>query len=80
MHPKRLENPTAKRPTVKNTHLDELVALAWEAGWWCVRGGNKHVKCYPPDGGRMISVASTPSDYRTYKNTKSKFRRGGLSV
>lgn len=80
MHPKRRKNPKAKRPKVKVKELDELVEAAWEAGWWCERAGNKHVKCYPPSDSRMVPVPSTPSDWRTVRNKRSQLRRSGLNV
>jgi hypothetical protein len=29
--------------------MDDLVEKCWVQGWWCVRGGKNHVKCYPPN-------------------------------
>lgn len=80
MHKKRRENPNAKRPGSKDRDVDAMVEAAWTAGWWCTRAGSGHVKCYPPDGGRMVVVASTPSDHRTVPNTRSAFRRAGLRL
>lgn len=80
MHPKRKANPTAKRPKVKDKQLDAMVAKAWAEGWWCRPTGSGHVFCYPPDGGRMVDVANTPSDRRTVPNTRSYFRRSGLEL
>lgn len=80
MHPKRLENPDAKRPKVKDKALDGMIAKAWDAGWWCRTAGSGHVMCYAPDGGRMVDVANTPSDHRTVPNTRSYFRRSGLDL
>lgn len=80
MHEKRIQNPQAKRPKCKDRQLDAMVAAAWEAGWWCRKAGSGHVFCYGPDGGRMVDVANTPSDHRTIANTRSTFRRAGLSL
>jgi hypothetical protein len=80
MHPERLRNPQAKRPKVKDRELDAMIAAAWKAGWWCRRTGSGHVFCYPPDEGRMVDVANTPSDHRTVPNTRSYFRRSGLPL
>lgn len=80
MHPKRLQNPTARRPKVKDRDMNELVASAWACGAWCERGGTNHVKVYPPDGSRMVMIPSTPSDHRTVRNKRAALRRGGLSV
>jgi len=57
-----------------------MVKAAWDAGWWCVRSGKNYVKCYPPDGSRMIVVKATPSDWRTARNTRAQFRRAGLTL
>lgn len=80
MHPKRLENPKARRPTVRDKDLDGLIAAAWEAGWWAERGGRNHVKCYAPEGGYIVPVPSTPSDVRTVRNKRAQFRRAGLEL
>ena len=79
-HRKRLDHPGATRPSVRNSDLDLMIGAAWAAGWWCERAGNNHVKCYPPDGGRMIPVPSTPSDWRTISNKRGHFRRAGLDL
>jgi hypothetical protein len=39
LHPKRKENPDARRPKVSNRDLDAIVDAAWRAGWWGVRLG-----------------------------------------
>jgi len=81
LHPKRRDDPDARRPTVKNRDLDTMLEAAWNAGWWAARKkGQSHVKCYSPDGQRMVTVASTPSDHRTIPNTRSAFRRAGLKL
>jgi transcriptional regulator with XRE-family HTH domain len=81
IHPKRLENPTAKRPEVSNHDMDTLVATAWKQGWWCERGASNYVKCYPPDGSRMIPIQSTPSNPRRARaNKTAALRRAGLEI
>jgi hypothetical protein len=80
VHPKRLENPDAKRPKVSNKELDAMVARAWEAGWWARQTKNNYAWCYPPDGGKPLKVVSTPSSSRTIPNTRSAFARRGLKV
>lgn len=80
-HPKRLENPSAKRPKVTNRDMDSLIVAAWEQGWWCVEGGRNYIKCYPPDGSRMIPIQSTPSNPRRARaNKKAALRRAGLDI
>ncbi len=61
--------------------MDSLVVAAWEAGAWCERAGNKHIKVYPADPTkRMISIPSTPSDHKTYQNKRSALRRANIPV
>ncbi len=79
-HPKRAENPAARCPSVSDRDLNGLVKAAWAAGWWCEVGKRSHAKCYSPDRKMMVMVASTPSDHRTFMNTRAKFRRAGLDV
>jgi predicted RNA binding protein YcfA (HicA-like mRNA interferase family) len=79
MHPKRKQNPKAKRPKVKGD-LDDLVAAAWSAGWWCERKGGSHVMCYAPSGGSRVLVSGTSGDHRAYYKSRSQFRRAGLDV
>ena len=80
MHPKREQNPRARRPKAPRGEYDDLVEAAWEAEWWCERSGKNYIKCYPPDGGRMVVVKATPSGSKTLANTRAQFRRRGLDV
>jgi hypothetical protein len=80
MHERRLANPNAACPRVKQKNLNAMVAAAWDAGWWCEKTSKSHVMCYPPDGGRMVLVANTPSDRRTIPNTRSALRLSGLDI
>jgi hypothetical protein len=81
MHPKRQESPNAKRPKVSNRDMDGLVAAAWDQGWWCERGGRNYVKCYPPNGSRMVPIQSTPSNPRRARaNKMAALRRAGLDI
>jgi len=61
--------------------MDELVAAAWEQGWWCQRGGQNYVKVYSPDGTWMTSIQSTPSNPRRARANKlAAMRRAGLRL
>lgn len=80
MHPKRTKNPKAKRPKLTDKDMDSLAEAAWEAGAWCERAGNLHVKVYPADGSRMIPIPATPSGHRTFQNKRSALRRAGIPV
>ncbi len=80
MHPKRSENPNAKRPKLKNRELDAMVKVAWDEGWWCRRTGSGHVQCYPPNDDKSVTVPGTPSDHHSVKNTRKFFRLRGLTL
>lgn len=81
MHPTRLANPSAKRPTVKNSDVDALIKAAWEQGWWCERSKKNHVRCFPPDKAKSaVLLESTPSDYRSVPNSRSRMRKSGLTI
>jgi hypothetical protein len=80
LHAEREANPKAKRPKLTDADMDFLVEAAWKAGAHCVRAGNKHVKVFPVNGSRMISIPATPSDHRTFQNKRSALRRGGIPV
>lgn len=79
LHPKRQQNPHAKRPTVRDKETDGLLAKAWTQGWW-VEEGRKGLKCYPPSDDAIVSVHRTPSDHRNYQNLRTTFRRSGLQL
>jgi len=80
LHRRRREQPQAQCPKVGDKALNEMITTAWAQGWWCEKTGSGHVMCYPPDRGRMVLVASTPSDHRTIPNTRSALRRSGLII
>jgi hypothetical protein len=80
MHPKRLEKPDAKCPSLPNKDMKKLVRACWDAGWWCERAGNKHIKCWPPNDKGMVPIPSTPSGSRTYQNKVSALKRHGLII
>lgn len=81
LHKDRVANPDATCPKVKDGELRAMIEVAWKQGWWCKKSPKTgHVMCYPPDGGRMVLVANTPSDHRTVPNTRSALRRSGLRI
>lgn len=80
MHPERLANKKAKRPKVKTAAIDNLIAKAWEDGWWCEKRATGHVMAYSPDGKGMVLLPSSPSDYRSVKNARSLLRKYGLKL
>jgi hypothetical protein len=73
MHPKREENPRPKRPKVKG-NLDDLIAAAWDAGWYCERTSRGHVMCYAPNGSDRVLVSGTTGDrHAAYFRTRAQF-------
>jgi hypothetical protein len=79
-HPERRKRLDAKCPRHQNKDYRRLVQAAWDAMWWCKRGGDNHIHCYPPDGSRMIPVPCTPRKQGTLNLTAAKFRKAGLDV
>lgn len=66
------------RPRARDKQTDALVRAAWDAGWR-VEQGRKHIRVYPPDPTQaIVTIAGTPSDHRTVKNTRAQLRRSGL--
>jgi hypothetical protein len=61
LHPLRIKNRDARCPRHNKKDWRPLVEKVWDAGWWIERGGSNYLKCYPPDGNRMILMESTPS-------------------
>jgi hypothetical protein len=80
MHPKRKQNPEAKRPKAKNKDNDALVQAAWDAGWWCQMSKKGYIHCKSPDGKGMVVIESTPSDHHSTRNSRARLRNLGLSV
>jgi hypothetical protein len=57
-----------------------IARRAVEAGWSVVDGGNGHIRLLNPAGEGVIVLATTPSDHRAYRNTRTVARRAGLDV
>jgi len=79
-HPLRIANPDERCPRHNKKEWRPLAAKVWAAGWWIERGGSNYLKCYPPDGGRMIPMESTPSSPYTIRMRTAQFRRAGVDV
>lgn len=80
LHPKRVANPAAKCPRHGRKDYRRLIQAAWDAGWWCERGSDGYIKCWPPDAKRMVPIPATPSGTRTIDNKRAQFKRSGLDV
>lgn len=57
----------------------ELRKAAEQQGWLITVTGKCHLKWKPPQGGPIFS-AGTPSDRRSYANTKAMLTRAGLKL
>jgi hypothetical protein len=42
---------------------------------WTFEEGRKHVKAFAPDGITWGTLSKTPSDVRSFRNARAKFRR-----
>lgn len=80
LHPKRTANPGAQRPKVKNRDIDNLIAAAWEQGWWCELTKKNHVMGYAPNGTGIVTFPGTPSDHRAVRNARSLLRQHGVNL
>ncbi|MBT0068284.1 hypothetical protein J4H69_20265 [Vibrio alginolyticus] len=58
----------------KNKDINAFIRqLIKSKQWYCVQGG-KHCSLFSP-AGKRITIPSTPSDYRAYKNFKKDIER-----
>lgn len=58
--------------------LKPLVKAAEKQGWTLGYTRRGHLKIVPPAGGAPIYASSTPSDWRSVKNTAAMLRRAGV--
>lgn len=67
-----------------NKDYAQLVKKAKKQGWTVVygkgQGAKGHPRLVPPDGGQFIVIPLTPSDHRSFLNTRAELRRAGLKV
>jgi hypothetical protein len=45
--------------------------------WRVRRASGNHTTIFPPDKGKIISVSSTPSEYRWRRNLRAQLRQAG---
>ena len=71
----------AKSRLSPNKEINDVVKLALKSGWRVERSGGSHILFFPPnvDDG-FVTMSSTPSSYRNYKNALSRLRSKGLKV
>ena len=80
MHPKRVRDPHARRPKVKDKQLDSMIKQAWGAGWWAEKRLTGHVMCYHPDLVEKVLVNNTAGDRHVVRNVRNFFRKAGLNL
>jgi len=81
MHPKRTENPEAKRPKVQDKELDGMIKTAWSKGWWARKCANGHVLCYHPTNmDEKVLVNNSVSNPHLIRTVRRSFARAGLKV
>lgn len=59
--------------------LRRAVRAALDAGW-VIRPGTRHAVLLSPDGRTTVGVPSSPSDWRSIRNTLAELRRGGVQL
>jgi hypothetical protein len=57
-----------------NKDIDKLIRVLIRQGWDFRRGG-KHGRLAPPSGQPTMTVAKTPSDYRSLQNFRRDLRK-----
>lgn len=61
--------------------IKKLALAAQEQGWRVEATKNGHVRFVPPNPrGQFVIVPKTPSDHRSYLNSRALLRRQGLKV
>ena len=61
--------------------IAQLVRALQAQGWRVERSGGGHYKAFPPDTSKpMVTIASTPSDRRAFRNTIALLRRSGADL
>ena len=83
LHPLRIENPQATRPTLQDKDMDRLVALAWEQGAWVAKTGRDGAMIFSPyEGGGIVviraAVGRRVNTNRATMNAKRDLRHAGF--
>jgi len=64
-----------------NKEVNKLVKKAVKQGWRVEKNNTKHIMFYPPDCDKgIVTVSSTPSSARNFKNGLSLLRSKGLKL
>src|SRR4051812_1299136 len=64
--------------TIAKSELEQILDGLQKQGGRIEHGGDNHIRIYPPDGGKPISMAATPSDPRALANYRAAVRRAGM--
>ena len=80
LHPEREAHPHAKRPKVSARAIEIVIEKAWAQGWWCKASKKGHVKLYSPDGRYIVTLPSSPSDFRGIRNARQLLKKYGLDL
>ena len=64
-----------------NKDVRQVIKVAKKAGWRIEKNGVNHIQLYPPniDDG-FVTMSSSPSSPRNFKNIKMILRSKGLNV
>lgn len=66
---------------IKITSIEQLLDVARSQSWRVTRTGSDHWRAVPPDRSKkIVHSPSTPSDWRSLKNTVADFVRSGLNL
>lgn len=64
-----------------NKEVNKLVKKAVKQGWRVEKGNANHIMFYPPNIAEgFVTVSSTPSSERNFKNGLSLLRSKGLNI
>lgn len=62
-----------------NKDLRKLIKVARSQGWTVTKTNNGHYRWESPSGG-LVFTPSTPSEYRSSKNSLSHLKKCGLTL
>lgn len=60
-----------------NKDVQEIINALRAQGWEVTGGGTRHWKCKAPGGKGLVFMSTSPSDYRSLRNSKAELRRLG---
>lgn len=64
-----------------NKEVRKIIKKALQQGWRVEKGKANHILFYPPDGGEgFVTMSSTPSSPRNFKNVLSMLKAKGLKL